>query len=204
MSKNKLETRVISAFGSINLNGVENSAIFMKLLANFFEDYAVCEEYYLIEHNETETLHIHYLIRLNKQVRLSTLINLISDGMNINPLAINIDKCRGFNQCLRYMLHIDDSSKLENKKVYQVSDIVSSSDEKNIINLIQSDDDLDLSWELLIKAVIKYSRTSDLIKYLGLKNYHKYRFEIKDLIEEKLNYPTFLKQYGYLEDETPF
>ena len=204
--KNKLDTRVMSSFGSINYkeSNVEDMKHTIIQLSNFFDNYIPCEDYYLIIHDDTDTLHIHYLIKLNKQVRLSTIINCLSDSLCINPLAINIDKCRGFNNCLRYMLHIDESSKIENKKIFSTSDIISNRDKNYIDTLIQCDDEEDISWESLIRAVVRYSKTSDLIKHLGLKVYHKYRFEIRDLLEEKLNSPKFNMDYSYLNDDIPF
>lgn len=202
MMKNKLDTRVMSCFGSINFSNPSDLDI--KLIESFFNDYTNVEDYFFIKHDDTETLHIHYLLKLNKQVRLSTLINFISTGIGVNPLAINIDKCRGFNSCLRYMLHIDDSSKLENKKIFSTSDIISNRSENEIITLTQCDDEEDLSWESLVRAVVRYSKTSDLIKHLGLKAYHKYRFEIRDLLEEKMNSPKFNMDYAYLNDDVPF
>lgn len=201
---NKLDQKVLVAFGSVNLNDDDKNRLSITDFANYFGSYIPCSDYYLITHDDTDTFHIHYLIKLNRQVRLGTIINFMADGLSINPLAINIDKCRGLNLCLRYMLHIDDSSKLENKKVFNVSDMVSNRDMNFITTLIECDDDDEISWEKLVKAVVKYNKTSELIKFLGLHAYHKYRFEIKDLLEEKLNSPKFLYEYSYLDDDTPF
>ena len=198
---NKLDLKVYSCFGSINDN---EKILNENMIAEFFTNYAPCQDYFIIKHDDTETLHYHYLLKLSKQVRLSTIINFISSGLNINPLAVNIDKCRGFNICLRYMIHVDDSSKLDNKKVYEPNNIVSNRQLSEVINLLQCDDDDEISWEVLIKGVIRYSKTSDLIKFFGLKNYHKYRFEIRDLLEEKLNSPKFNMEYSYLNDDVPF
>lgn len=199
--KNKLDTRVLCAFGSINDN---DKILTIESIKKMFIDFVNVSDFYFICHDDTNTLHYHYLIKLKKQTRLSTIINFIADYLSINTLAINIDKCRGFNQCLRYMLHIDDSSKIDNKKVFDVADIVSNDNIENINNFLQSDDDDLMSFEFLIKGVLKYSKTSDLIKYFGLKNYHKYRFEIRDLLDEKLNSPKLQMDYQYLIDDLPF
>lgn len=202
--KSKLDCRVMSAFGSININDVDKLHLNIDVFQKFLKSVDNISDYFLIAHDDTNTFHIHYLIKLRRQTRLSTIINMLADGLTINTLAINIDKCRGFNQCLRYMIHIDSASKIENKKVYNVVDIVSNHNIDDITSLLQCDDENDISWESLIKGVIRFNKVSDLIKYFGLKNYHKYRFEIRDLLDEKLNSPKFMMEYSYLNDDMPF
>lgn len=185
----KLDTRVNKAFGSVNLKDWDSTAIdqLSVVVETIFKNYVPLTDYFFIWHTETDTLHFHFLIFLSKQVRLSTIINYISDSMGISSLAVNIDMCRGVSLCLRYMLHIDDTSKIENKKIYNYNDFISNHDISYIDQLIQMDEEDEVTTQTLINLVIKYSSKVDIMYALGLKTYHKYRSEIKDMFDDKFH-----------------
>lgn len=210
---NKLDRFVYYACGSVNydLKTQDDISTLYEHFGKFIESYSKISKYYFIAHTETKTLHIHFVFYLSSQVRLMTLFNKMSDYLVFkyhdtrDSDGINIQKCDSINAYLRYMLHQDDSSKRENKKRYEIEDIISNDDIDIIETLIQSrKGDIDAYY--LRDCVLDCSDEFELMNKLGLKVYHKYRYEILTLREMrvKLAYDRDKERNDRIDSNLPF
>ena len=194
-----LEDKVMLACGSVNYAryGSERDDATILSLVNLmiacFQGYTPIDEWFIIPHTETDTLHIHFVLKLSKQVRLKTLLYRMSVDLQENTLAINIKKMSSINAQLRYDLHIDDDSISKGKKMYDIKDYFSNMTTDVIQSYIDSDDD-SFSFFRLIEIIMKLPIRDEvyLMSSIGLKMYHKYRYEIRQCFE---NIPLCEKLY---------
>lgn len=187
MSKFKLLDKCKKFCGSINLKDVKDTKdLHLKtiFLSNILESNPLIDTFYLVHHDETETNHIHYLIVYKTQIRGQTLLNYLADSLHIEGIAVNVDKVAYVGAHLRYMIHQDEESKKLNKKRYEVEDIISNDNREIIEGYLTSKSD-DLTFEFLKKLVLAYSHEWQVMERLDLKLYHKYRFEIHFLYENR-------------------
>lgn len=178
-----LDNRVLSCCGSVNFADLTHKDL-PRLLCDMemkFKQCAWIENYYLIAHYETDTPHIHYVLELTGQKRLKTLLNDF-EKFGYNRLAVNIDKLGFLSSQLRYFLHKDEESIKEGKQQYEVDDIVSSMCYEYLIDMISLEDD-NMTAERLIQICIESDGNKiKIMKRLGLKEFHKWRFEIADIL----------------------
>lgn len=188
MSKEfKLSDRTKKFCGSINfkeLNNCENLDIKVKLLYHILECNPLIDTFYLIGHGETETKHLHYIICYKNQIRGQTVLNYLAEAMEVNPLAVNIQKLAFIGSHLRYIIHQDPDSIKLGKKRYEITDIQSNDNKEIIEGYISSKSD-DLTYDFLRRLVIAYPHEYQIMERLELKLYHKYRAEIKTLLDSR-------------------
>ena len=101
-----LDTRVIACCGSINFKEFTHKEL-PSILKTFVDNVEKClfvENYYVIAHDDSDTPHIHYVLELNSQKRLKTLLNDF-EKLGYNRNSVNIDKLGFLNSSLKYMLH---------------------------------------------------------------------------------------------------
>lgn len=181
---------VYYACGCINYDTktINDVPSLMDNLCSISSHYNRISKYYYIAHTETDTLHIHFIYYLSSQTRLLTLFNKLREVVKKDIRddgAINIMKCESINAHLRYFLHIDEKSKREGKKVYSIDDIVSNDDIDIIEGFINSrKGEVDAYY--LRDCVLDCNDEFELMNKLGLKVYHKYRYEIKTLQENRV------------------
>lgn len=195
---NKLETRCLSMCGVISCWQTDIIRI-KEVLNQFFtsSDY-ILHYYYIFHDDEVDNLHYHYVIRLNKAVRCSTMLNSLDDffashikGFDRNQ--ISVDRLTDLNAYLRYFIHLD----YEDKKPYFPYQICSDETLQMIEGYINSDN-CELTAERLISYVINSSTIDDLMISMGLKAYHKYRYEISQLWDNKTG---LLVRYKHLKSD---
>lgn len=178
-----MESRVMSCCGSINFrdNTIEELPSLIKELEEKLINLSFVDSYYLIYHNETDTPHIHYIIELTCQKRLKTLLNDF-EKMGYVRESVNIDKLGFLNAQIKYVLHIDEDSIKEGKKIYPVGALVSNMSEYYLDYLITQDDD-DLNVDKLVTICLDCEGNKvKIMRVLGLKEYHKWRNEISDIL----------------------
>lgn len=139
--------------------------------------------YYFIIHDDTERKHIHFILIFATTYRLGTTLNKLSAYLNLDTTQIGIEKLTNLNAYLRYFLHLEEEV---DKKRYDIMDIVSDENLTRLQDYIDTDDEV-ISSTRLISLVLTYANEVDIMNYLGLTTYHKYRYEIK-LLYENMTY----------------
>lgn len=186
MSRNaKLDKRVMSMYGVISCWQVDIKKI-CEVLMTFFTLNEEILHYYFIFHDDEDTnLHYHYCIRLNRAVRCSTMLNKLEtyfkahiNGFDRNQ--IGVEPLTDLNAMLRYFIHFE----YDDKKQYQPYDIKSDETYQMILSYINTDN-YELTTERLIAYIVNASTIDDLMFRMGLRVYHKYRYEIKELWDNK-------------------
>ena len=130
------------------------------------------------EYNHVKINHYHIVLTLSSSIRIGTIINSLLDIFNgLRENMISIDKCTSVSAQTRYLIHLDDYDKFQ----YDESDIVTnnSSQVRYYLKEITKINDVND----LIAVVEQYKNLRELIRVLGIENYKKYRFVIKDLRE---------------------
>lgn len=156
----------------------------------FCDSYKKITKYYLIGHTETDCLHIHFVFYSQSQVQLMTYFNKMRSWfvekyqVTRDGNGISIAKCESINSYLKYCTHTDKESKALNKKEYSIDDFVSNDDVEIIDSLIHSKKGT-IDAYMLRDAVLDCPHEFDLMTKLGLNVYHRYRYEIKILQENR-------------------
>lgn len=188
-----LDRFVYYACGSINydIKCADDIPSLYQHIINAVEDYKRISKYYLIAHTETDTLHIHFIFYLNSQTRLMTIFNKLCDYVvykyhdTRDTNGVNIMKCENINSHMRYILHQDNKSVQQGKQRYEIEDIVSNDDIDIIESIIKSvKGEIDAYY--LRDCVLDCNTEFELMNKLGLKVYHKYRYEIQVLKENRM------------------
>jgi len=175
------DTRVLACVGSINFREYKHCDLpsLAEKLTNLFERWLFVENYYLIWHDDTDTPHIHYVLELTGQKRLKTLLNDF-EREGYNRASINIDKLGFLNASLKYFLHQTEEAIEDGKKIYPLEAIISNLSIEALADIISLDEDV-LTAERLIQICLECNTQIDVMKRLGLKCFHKHRYEV-DLI----------------------
>lgn len=208
----QLDRFVYYACGSVNFDNITlHKETLLDLFVQFADSYSKISKYYFIAHDDTEVFHIHFIYYLSSQVRLMTIFNKMRDffvsknKLIRNEGGINLMKCESINAHLRYFLHIDDKSKKEGKKQYELEDIVSNDDIDIIEGLINSrKGEIDAYY--LRDCVLDCANDFELMNKLGLKVFHKYRYEIDILKEMRISLVNMRNQErnDRLDEDLPF
>lgn len=201
-SLNSLATRCNRHCGTITL--FENSTDELNRLKTSLLQYCNGTDsilhYYFIIHDDTDHLHFHFIFIYNTTIRLGTTLNKLSAFLNVDTTQIGVEKLTNLNAYLRYFLHLEEDI---SKKRYEVTDIFSDETLTRLQDYLDTDDEV-LSVSRLISLVLTYQNEVDIMNYLGLTTYHKYRYEIKLLYEHtaylSYNYPHLKPEYQYKKD----
>lgn len=192
--KISLDTRCLRACGIITLYEGDDVVVFKKIMLSFCNNYENISHYYFIFHDDADKIHIHFALTFRQQVRLKTLLNKISFTFNIDVTRIGVEKLINLNSQLRYFLHLEEDI---SKKRYDVLDIISDESIDAITGYLGSDEDT-LNIQRLFALVMKYDDEIDLMYYLDLPMYHKYRHEIHTLYDRRFH---LLGHYGHLKEK---
>lgn len=202
--RESLDTRCTKICGVVTLPKDYPSKVLEVKLVDFFNSYNVCVRYYIILHDENEeNLHFHYACSLSSQKRLKTFLNDMNNFLALGINYIGVESMRSLSGMLMYFIHANQ----EHKKEYLVEDIISNDNEEIIFDLIDMKA-AEVTTIYLIEMVLRFDHDSDLMKYIGLTTYHKYRNEIKVLRDESFylnaKYKYLLDKKFDAEGELPF
>lgn len=177
-----LDSRVLSCTGSINFKDNLHTDLpkLLSILENQLKELKFVENYYLIAHGDTNTPHIHFAIELTGQKRLKTLLNDF-EKLGYNRNAINITKLLFLHSTIRYFLHLTDESLEDGKQIYCLDNIISNMPYEYLEDVINLEDD-ELNTEKLIQICLECCDKISIMKRLGLKTFHKWRYEIDTIL----------------------
>lgn len=177
---------VSHAMGSVNFR---DFASFQKdtiksVFLEFVKSLGDCDNYYFILHDDTDILHIHYYLHFprDKRKRCITICNKARDILNLDINAIFCDKCSSPSSWLRYVLHLTKESQEDGKKEYEVDDLVTDFS-LEIINSMLNSVKGAIDFDYLVSVVLSCTYDSDIMEKLTIPVFHKYRYEI-DVIKQ--------------------
>lgn len=160
----------------------------MNHFVGFCESYKQITDYYLIAHYDSDIPHIHFLFYSKQHVQLMTYYNKLRKHFVPNwtrdEYGITISNCESINAYLKYCLHQDKKSKEEGKQEYSLDDFVSSVDSNVIEGYIRSKKGT-IDEYMLRDAVLDNMYDWDIIRAIGLANYHRYWREIEMMKQER-------------------
>lgn len=179
-----LSTRTAYLNIVISLKDLKNERI--ENIKSLLKDY--CDECFttyafilhdkdLLEDNTPKTPHIHLvgIYHTNRQ-RLSTILNDIACKLQVNNLAVSIDKMNDLNGSLQYLLHLNNP----NKHRYEVTQITTNI-ELDELQIYLSRESKSISTSSLLDIVIHSACKIDVYNAIGLEFYRQYRQVINDL-----------------------
>lgn len=134
-----------------------------------------------------KTPHFHVVAEFPCAKRLATWLNALAGSLNLNPLAVSVEKCRSFEGSFQYLVHKNDPDKHQ----YDPSTIKSNLSEDNF-NLYMSAEPDALTMDRLISLCETYKFPIDVAKVIGLGRYQIYRPVIQDIY-------TYLKRKKFEE-----
>lgn len=178
---------------------------------NWCESYNKITKYYLVAHDDTNIIHIHFCLYSVSQVQLMTYLNkmrnyFVDKKKHCRSVeGISIEKCENINAMLLYFLHQDKKSIASGKKQYSLDDFVSNEELENIDTLIHSKKGV-IDAYYLRDAVLDNINDFELMAFLGLNIFHRYRYEI-EIIKENRSLLALQRQKEKdekLEKELPF
>lgn len=209
-----LNRYVTYACGFVDFEGKEEKDVpnLMEDFIRFCDSYNQITKYYLMAHTETDCLHIHFIFYSSKNVCLMTYFNKLRSWfiekkkLVRDDQGISIAKCESINGHLRYLTHTDKASVDAHKKQYSIDDFVSNDEIENIDTMIHSRKGT-IDAYMLRDAVLDCPHEFDLMVRLGLPIYHRYRYEIQTIRENRV----FLEEQRRIEkaerhkdDDLPF
>lgn len=184
--KQNLDKRVMSIAGTIYLWQYSREEI-QNALYHFCRDNDFVLHYYYIYHDdESDKLHFHYVLRLNRAIRLLTMLNNFETffknqlGNAFDRDQVSVEGLTDLNAYLRYFIHLE----YDDKKPYRPCDIYSDETLSMIEGYINSEG-YELTAERLFAYIINSETLDDLMLKMGLKAFHKYRYEIKELWDSR-------------------
>lgn len=166
---------------SIVINKPTDTSVGLSLKKLFNTLKSVYQFVAIIEHDQDvnddgtpKTKHYHTVIT-TKRMRKGTLLNDLTELLDIPSNCISIDRVKSMRGALRYLIHMDDDDKtqyapfmvLTNNESYYNSALIER------IELITP--------ENLIEIVDKYVTTRQILLHIGLENYKKWAMIIRDL-----------------------
>ena len=199
-----LTDKCTEMFGNIQLGEYYTQDIHQIRVdfANVLCDIPYIDSYMFIVHDDSDYLHIHFCFLLKVQVRLSTMINKLSDLFNVNPQAISIDKLISIVGTLKYFLHLTDDSIEDGKKIYDESELWSNESPTIIKGYLESESSDNVSITLIRQLVIECDLKSDvLIRLRSDKLIRKNRYYIDTMWNDK---PMLQLRQDRYDDELPF
>lgn len=179
-----LTTRTAKLNIVISLKDCHSDKIVQKL-TDFCHEYMdiyafILHDKDILDNGELKTPHIHLvgLYKTNRQ-RLSTILTNLSETIGLPPLAITIDKMTDLTGSIQYLIHKNNKEKYQ----YQVLDIVTNITEGELQTYLNSDSRA-ISIEYLIGIVEQNRSKIEIMRTIGLGNYHLYRNVINDIYRE--------------------
>lgn len=177
-----LDSKPTEMFGNVQLGKYYTQDIVQirKDFVNCFESIKPIDSYYFIVHDDSTYLHVHFVILLSCQVRLSTMINRIAEILNVDTLAVSLTQMVSIVGSLKYFLHMTDLSKEDGKKEYSPYELISNESDLIIRGYLDSETDNNVSTRFIRDLVIACDTKSDVLL--------------------KINNPRLIKQNRYFID----
>lgn len=120
--------------------------------------------------------HIHIVLFNAPRKRLSTYINEIADNLNINPLAVQIEKAVNLEGCIQYLIHKNDIEKWQ----YSINEIKTNIDKKDLELFLNTENGC-ITFDRLFQIIRHSKNKSEVIDKIGLSYYRMYRSVIIDI-----------------------
>lgn len=134
----------------------------------------------VLENGEIKTPHIHLVaIMKSNRKRLSTTLSDIAEFIDVNTLAISIDKMSDIVGSLQYLIHKNNPDKHH----YEERDIITNISQGEMSTYMASDCK-SMSIEYLVGVIEKHRSKIDIMREIGLTYYHLYRNTINDIYKE--------------------
>lgn len=131
------------------------------------------------DNGEVKTPHFHLCLHTVQQRRKKSVITMLANFLNMPDECISVDFSKNWQQCLRYLVHLDDKEKYQ----YQWKDIECSKGyEDFVISVLNLDDVKPISFQEFIQEFQRYHSLVDLISHIGVKNWNRYRTVARDLM----------------------
>lgn len=156
------------------------------LVQSVLEEEGACE-YALALHDldvdpatgQIKTPHIHVCAVMCDKKRLITWLNRFADRLNLNPLAISIEKLKDFAGAVRYLVHKDDPDKYQ----YDTSRIITTLKPDDLEGLLLVDPSRadKCSFESLVEICKQCSHKVDVAGVIGSSHYTHYYRLITDI-----------------------
>lgn len=144
---------------------------------SYMLDCGLVNNFYFIFHDEIkDNPHIHYALNLPKQIRITTMCNKIAQNCSVPTLSVTIDKMLNLVNMLVYFIHDTDVEKFQ----YQVSDIISNQNNDVVESYFEKVEDTNRV-DYYLNLCFELKNKIEIMKIIGIKEYHKYRYEIAEL-----------------------
>ena len=162
---------------------------YLDILGKVADDLDFIEYAYILhdldinEEGVAKTPHIHFCGKATSPRRLVTWVNLFAKQLNLNPLAISVQKLKDFKGAIRYLVHKDNPEKYQ----YDVSSIRSSIDleELKIIINKENDEEEGITYDLLLEKLRHCEFKAQLAQEIGASvyvHYHRLINELWDIV----------------------
>lgn len=182
------DSKQVEMFGNIQLGEFETQDLneIRKIFTKKFNEIPSVDSWYFIVHDDSDNIHVHFILLLKGQIRLCTMCNKLADLFNVNPLAISITKLASIVGSLKYFLHLTEESQVDGKKVYQASEIISTDSDLVIQGYLESESDNNVSLRFIRQLIIECDIKSDvLIRLNNDKLIKKNRYYIDTMWNDK-------------------
>ena len=144
-----------------------------------------CPEFAFILHDldtaedgTLKTPHIHIYAKFQKVKRLGTFLNDLARALEINPLAISVEKCVSMESSVQYLIHKNDLEKYQ----YSMQEIVTNIPREELALLLDRPVEA-FNVDFIIESWKASSNQAEFVKRIGLERYRLYRNVIQDLVK---------------------
>ena len=166
---------------SIVINNPINTPMGLSIKKLFNTLKSIYQFVAIIEHDQDlnddgtpKTNHFHTVIT-TKRMRKGTLLNDLTELLEIPPNCISINRVKSMRSALRYLIHMDDDDKT------QYAPFMVLTNNENYYNSALIERIELITPENLIEIVDKYVTTRQILLKIGLENYKKWALVIRDL-----------------------
>ena len=125
------------------------------------------------------TLHYHAVI-VTHRTRKETLLNLLSNTLEIPQNCISIEKALNLRACIRYLIHMDE----DDTKQHYAPFMVLTNNERFYKDQLNERYEI-LSTELLLEIIENAKSYREILLKIGIDNFKKYNTVIKTIYESR-------------------
>lgn len=165
----------------IQIEGYDTEMI-SNLLLKYLHSYK-CNYAYILHNKDLDNegnikkSHLHLIIyNFEKRKRLSTMINELSEKLEINPFAITIDTIKSLEGSIQYLIHKNDIEKYH----YDKCEIITNINDKELDLLLEYNNSA-LSFDRLFQTVLNAKNKTEIMQQIGISYYQHYRGVISDI-----------------------
>lgn len=126
-------------------------------------------------------VHYHYVgIALKNKTPMSTFLNDLSKTLKTDNVGIEFDSFAFLEKALQYLIHRNNPEKTQ----HEIKEVIYSGWSKEEIDTFITCDCTGINFDRVYSLCLAYTSIIDIIRELGLANYHKYRSTIQDIFYE--------------------